>query len=161
MQDCADQVESAIRSGKKILIYGDYDLDGISATAVMVRALTELNKHVNAGMTVDYFLPKRFDEGYGFSDNSVNRLLQLDDLPEMIITVDCGVTADKHIKILKEKGIEVVVTDHHEKSEGFPEGVPLIDPKIDNNEDNKILAGVSVALKLVQALGAKMGMPNL
>lgn len=162
MEEVASAVEAAIRGGKRITIYGDYDLDGISATVVMMRGLREIDKHINAGMSVDYFLPKRFSESYGFSEKSVNRLLASDNVPEVIITVDCGITAAKDIKRLQSEGIEVIVTDHHAKSEGLPDGIPMIDPEAEDELGaNSILAGVGVALKLIQCLGGRLGLPNL
>ena len=162
MEQVADSVEAALKAGKKILIFGDYDLDGVSATAVMMRGLRAIDKHINAGMTVDYFLPSRFSEGYGLTEKSVSRLLEMDDLPDLIISVDCGITASKEIGRLKEAGIDVVVTDHHEKSENIPTDIPLIDPEAEDADNpNAILAGVSVALKLVQCLGCRLGLPNV
>ena len=161
MEQVANAVEAALKAGKKILVFGDYDLDGISATAVMMRGLREIDKHINAGMTIDYFLPSRFSEGYGLTEKSVSRLLKMDTLPDLIISVDCGVTAAKEIARLKEAGIDVVITDHHEKSENMPTDVPLIDPEAEDADNpNAILAGVSVALKLVQCLGSRLGLPN-
>lgn len=162
MEDLANSVENAIRNNKRILIYGDYDLDGISAIAVMMLGLKEINRHANANFTVDFFIPDRFNEGYGLSEASLNRLLKKETLPEFIITVDCGITSDKEIKFLKSKGIEVVVTDHHEKSDGYPKEVCLIDPKAQNDQtDDANLAGVGVALKLICVLGSRFGMPNM
>ena len=124
------------------LIYGDYDIDGISATVVMMRGLMAIDKHINSGMQVDYFLPSRFEEGYGITEKSLERLLKLDPLPELIITVDCGITASKEIEILKSKGIDVVVTDHHEKSENQPKDIALIDPEAEEGDGpNSILSG--------------------
>ena len=162
MEKLVNVVEAAMKDGKRILIYGDYDIDGISATCVMMRGLREIDKHINSGMQVDYFLPSRFEEGYGITEKSLERLIKLDPLPELIITVDCGVTAAKEINALKEHGIDVVVTDHHEKSENIPTEVPLVDPKAEDKENaNSILAGVSVALKFIQALGGRLGLPHV
>lgn len=162
MDALADKVEEAIKSGKRILIYGDYDLDGISATAVMLRGLRELDKHSNVGMTLDYFIPDRFSEGYGFSEEAINRMLANHEKPDLIISVDCGVTAANEIKLLRENEIDVVITDHHEKSDNFPTDVELIDPAAEENDNsNKILAGVGVALKLICVLSTRFGMPNM
>ena len=162
MEQVADAVENAVRAGHRILIYGDYDLDGISATVVMMRGLSAIDKHINAGMTVDYFLPKRFSEGYSLSEDSVNRLLEMDPLPQTIITVDCGITSAPYIETLKSHGIDVVVTDHHEKSGDIPVGIAMADPEAeDGDSPDKILAGVGVALKLIQSLGGRLGLPHL
>ena len=162
MEELANSVEAAIRAGKKITVYGDYDLDGISATVVMMRGLRELDKHINAGMTVDYFLPSRFKEGYGITEKSLERFLAKENLPEFVITVDCGITCNSEIQALRDKGIDVVVTDHHAKSDNYPQDVCAIDPEAqDNQDENANLAGVGVALKLIDCLGSRMGMPNL
>ena len=161
METLVAQVEAACKAGKRILIYGDYDIDGISATCVMLRGLAAIDKHINSGMSLDYFLPSRFDEGYGITEKSLERLLQLDPLPEMIITVDCGITAKKEVKILQEHGIDVVITDHHEKSDEVPANVAMIDPEAEDTQGpNAILAGVSVALKFIQCLGSRLGLPH-
>ena len=98
---------------------------------------------------------------YGFTEKSLERLLKLDPLPELIITVDCGITASKEIEILKSKGIDVVVTDHHEKSDNQPKDIALIDPEAEEGDGpNSILAGVSVALKFIQCLGSRLGLPH-
>ncbi len=162
MDSLADKIEKSMRCGDRILIYGDYDLDGLSSIVVMLRGLAAIDKHVNAGMKLDYFLPKRFEEGYGLTDKSVARLLDTKTHPNLIITVDCGVTANKEIQILKNAGIDVVVTDHHEKSSNYPDDVELIDPKAEESDNpNKILAGVGVALKLIQVLCTRFGLPNI
>ncbi len=162
MEAVADAVEAAIRGGKRITIYGDYDVDGITATVVMIRGLREIDKHINADMTVDYFLPSRFNESYGFSEKSVKRLLSQETIPEVIITVDCGITAAKEIRTLQENGIDVIVTDHHSKSEDTPEGIAMIDPEAEAEDGpNSILAGVGVALKLIECLGGRLGLAHL
>lgn len=162
MEDVVNVVEQAIRGSKHILIYGDYDLDGISSIAVMILGLKAINEHAKSQMQLDYFIPDRFEEGYGFSDASIERMIASKAKPDLIITVDCGITADREIKILEKKGINFVVTDHHEKSDNFPIDNYVIDPKAQENEvESANLAGVGVALKLIQVLGSRFGMPHV
>ncbi|MDM8288524.1 single-stranded-DNA-specific exonuclease RecJ [Slackia piriformis] len=148
-----DALEKAVRSGKHILVFGDFDLDGISSTAVMTRALRELG-----AAQVTPFIPLRFEEGYALTPAAMERALKHE--PDVIVTVDCGISCKHEVAQLVADGIEVVVTDHHEPSDLVPEGVPVCDPKI-GDCPSCILAGVGVSLKVVQALGARFGMPHL
>ncbi|MDO5329617.1 MAG: single-stranded-DNA-specific exonuclease RecJ [Coriobacteriia bacterium] len=149
MEEVADAVETAIRAEKSILIYGDYDLDGMSATTVMLRGIREIMKYMAYDFKLDYFIPDRFSEGYGLSEKSIARMPECD----VVITVDCGITSKHEVELLREKGIDVIITDHHKPGDSIPEGVPLVDP---NNE----LAGVGVALKLIQSLCTRFGIPH-
>ena len=134
----------------------------MSSTAVMMRGLREIDKHINAGMTLDYFIPSRFDEGYGLSEKAIKRLCQEKQRPDLIITVDCGVTSDNEIKLLNNMGVDVVVTDHHAKSDNYPQNCLLIDPEAnDEGSEDANLAGVGVALKLICVLCGRLGMPHI
>lgn len=150
MEEVANTVEAAIRAEKSILIYGDYDLDGMSATTVMLRGLNEIKRYMGYEFELDYFIPDRFSEGYGISEESLKRIPDC----EFMITVDCGISCHDEIEQLKSRGIDVVVTDHHERGDTLPE-VVFCDP-----EDTK-LAGVGVALKLIQSLGTRFGIPHM
>lgn len=155
MEQGVDMLESAIRQNERIVVYGDFDLDGISATTVMTRAIRKL------GGSAYPFIPKRFDEGYGITQASIERLLTLS--PDLVVTVDCGISCANEVDILLDKGIKVVVTDHHEPSENTPNNadVPVIDPKAEESNPSAVLAGVGVALKVVQALGSRFAKPYL
>lgn len=153
MQDVVDGLESAIRDGKRILVFGDFDLDGISATTTLTRGLRTL------GAETIPFVPRRTDEGYGLTEAAIERFL--DKNPDVVVTVDCGIACRDEVKILQHHGIEVFITDHHEPADLVPVDVPVCDPKIDPACPSSILAGVGVALKLVQALGARFGQPHL
>ncbi|MCQ2751627.1 MAG: single-stranded-DNA-specific exonuclease RecJ, partial [Coriobacteriales bacterium] len=153
MSQACDQVFSAIVNNKKILIFGDFDVDGITATCVLVRAFREF------GCDPLYMLPNRNVEGYGLSDIAVEKILELN--PDIVITVDCGISCAKQIDVLLEHGIEVCVTDHHEADEDYPKNVVVANPKLDKNCPSFNLAGVSVALKLVILLGEKFNKPDL
>ena len=104
------------------------------------------------------FIPLRFEEGYGLSQAAIDRASACN--PDMVVTVDNGIAAKNEVEILKERGIDVVITDHHEPADLVPVGVPVVDPKCDDNPSS-ILAGAGVALKVVQAVGSRFGKPNL
>ena len=140
LSEAADALEAAIRRGDHILVFGDFDLDGISATTVMTRGLREFGAHVTP------FIPRRFEEGYAITPAAIERLSQVN--PDFLVTVDCGIACKAEVRLLQERGIEVAITDHHEPSDLVPEGVPVADPKCDSACPSAILAGVGVALKL-------------
>ncbi|MCL2437835.1 MAG: single-stranded-DNA-specific exonuclease RecJ [Coriobacteriia bacterium] len=166
MEDVVTRLDAALTNDEHICVFGDFDLDGISATALMVRALRKLG-----ATQVSYLIPKRIGEGYGLSANSVPKLLSL--APDLVVTVDNGVSADAEIKILQDAGIDVVVTDHHEPGDNLPKGIPILNPKMDPDygkqqmvegypeETAFELSGAAVALKLVQALGVRRLKPLL
>jgi single-stranded-DNA-specific exonuclease len=153
LTEVADELEAAIRARRRIMVYGDFDVDGLSATAVMLRALASL------GVQADYLIPHRMDEGYGLTPASLERILAQN--PEFLLTVDCGISAAPEIARLLSCGIRVAVTDHHEPGNDLPRGVALADPKLEPNAPCGILAGVGVALKLVALLGGRFGKPEL
>lgn len=147
-----DALEEALLRDDHILVFGDFDLDGISATTVLTRGLREF------GARVTPFIPRRFEEGYGLSEAAVARACSLN--PDLIVTVDCGISCKDEVARLLEMGMRVVITDHHEAAEQVPVGVPLADPKTSDDCPSAILAGVGVALKVVQALGGRRGKPH-
>lgn len=151
--EVADALEEALRARKHVVVFGDFDLDGISATTVLTRGLRAL------GGFATPFIPLRFEEGYGLTKAAYERLKKLD--PDFIVTVDCGISCKNEVAAIVADGIPVAVTDHHEAADLVPEGVPVADPKLDPACESSILAGVGVALKLVQILGARMGYPHL
>lgn len=153
MQQGADVIEAAVRARKRIVVFGDFDLDGISATTVLTRGLRAL------GADAVPIIPKRFEEGYGLTAASIARAKTFD--PALIVTVDCGISCRDEVAEILAAGIDVVVTDHHEPGSCVPEGVPVVDPKCDASCPSAVLAGVGVALKMVQVLGGRLGMPHL
>ena len=120
MKEAADRIEAAIRDGRRILVFGDFDLDGISATTVLTRGLRAL------GADAVPLIPKRFEEGYGLTAASIARAESHD--PSLIVTVDCGISCRDEVNAVLADGIDVVVTDHHEPGAAVPEGVPVADP---------------------------------
>lgn len=153
MTAVVDKLEQAIRENKRILVFGDFDLDGISATTVLTRALRVL------GADTTPFIPRRFEEGYGLSEAALERAASYH--PDLIVTVDCGIACRSEVAHVLERGYDVVVTDHHEPSDAVPENVPIVDPKCEPGNSSAVLAGVGVVLKVVQATGARFGQPHL
>ena len=152
LSDVADKVEAAIRAGKRILVFGDFDVDGITATTVSVRGLRAL------GADVCGLIPHRYNEGYALSQAAVERGMQMS--PDLIMTVDCGISCADEVSWMLEQGIDVCITDHHEPGEKVPSGVPVADPKLDHDCPSCDLAGVGVALKLLTILGERFGKPD-
>ena len=153
MQAVADALECAIRNKRRILVFGDFDVDGISATALMIRGLAAL------GVQADFLIPHRIDEGYGLTENALVRIYEKD--PEVVLTVDCGIAARAEVDELIAHGIEVLVTDHHEPSDSVPTAIPVADPKLVEDSPATILAGAGVALKLMALLGQRFDKPGL
>lgn len=140
-----EKINKHIASNSKILIYGDYDVDGITATATLYDYLKK------RGVNVSYFLPNRYIDGYGLNIETLDKVLEKD-IPDLIITVDCGITAKNEVEYVKSKNIDIIITDHHESDGSLPDCL-IINPKISNSYPFKCLCGAGVALKLVQALG--------
>ncbi len=155
IKEVAERVRTAIENHERICVFGDYDLDGISATALALRGLRA------CGGNVEAILPRRLEDGYGLTPAAVERILAK--RPNLVLTVDCGISAAPEITLLREQGLDVVVTDHHEPGDLLPQGIAIANPKLDANysDDGSQLAGAGVALKLVQAVSQSMGKPAL
>lgn len=152
MSGAVERVAAAVTGGERICVFGDFDLDGISASAVCARGLAAMGADVVA------LVPHRFTEGYGLSDAAISRMLEHH--PSLMVTVDCGISSAVEVALLAEGGVDTVITDHHEPSGLVPESIPVVDPKLDPNCASRDLAGAGVALKLVQAVGARLGYPD-
>ena len=150
----ADRVERAVRAGEVIAVFGDFDVDGMSSTCLLTLALREL------GAEVHPYIPRRFGEGYGLSAEALERVVE-GCHPSLIVTVDNGIAAADEVRMVRARGIDVVVTDHHEPADLVPEGIPVCDPKLDHDCPSCDLAGAGVALKLVHELGRRFGTPEL
>lgn len=145
MQKLVDRINFAVNNNEKILIFGDYDVDGVSATAILVRFFATQN------VTVDYYLPNRYVDGYGLTNDTIDKVKKLYD-PKLIITVDCGIACAKEVEYAKTLGIDIVVTDHHDIQGGIPNTI-VVDPKLEGqNYPFNALCGTGVAFKVVQAL---------
>ena len=145
MDRAVAHINKALARGEKITIFGDYDADGVTSTAVLYMYLKE------KGAEVDYYIPDRIDEGYGMNTAALDRIRASG--TTLIITVDTGVTAVEETEYAKSLGLEIIVTDHHECKSEVPDCVAVIDPKQEECPyPYKELAGVGVAFKLVTAL---------
>ena len=144
MDKAIDRIEKAIKEKEKIIIYGDYDADGITSTVILKRFFKDRN------IELDTYIPNRLDEGYGLNKKAVEKITK--DGYTLMITVDCGITSIEEVDYAKELGLDIVITDHHETLDKLPNGVAVVDCK---REDNKypfqLLAGCGVAFKLIQA----------
>lgn len=149
MKPACDRILRAVNDGERILIYGDYDADGITATAILTLFLRKINADV------DYLIPDRVTEGYGISEAMIGEIKLLN--PNLIVTVDCAVANIDEISDLSRLGIDVVVTDHHEVKSELPEAVAVVCAKRKDSEyPFSQLCGAGIALKLVQAICALM-----
>jgi single-stranded-DNA-specific exonuclease len=145
MEQAVDRIVGAISGKEKILVYGDYDVDGTNGTALLWTFLKGL------GAEVYYHIPDRVKEGYGVSEAGIERARQLG--IQLMVTVDCGITALKQVERAREFGIEVIICDHHEPGDAVPEALAVLDPLLPACKyPFKDLCGCSVAFKLVQAL---------
>jgi single-stranded-DNA-specific exonuclease len=149
MHRAVDRIRAAIDRNELITVYGDYDVDGISATAVVIRALRSL------GARADYYLPNRLTEGYGLSMAGVEQVLQRG--TTLMITVDCGIGSCREVARAAAGGCDVIVTDHHEPHGELPRAGAVCNPKLGGYPDPD-LAGVGVALKLCQGIAAAAGL---
>jgi single-stranded-DNA-specific exonuclease len=151
MRGAVEAIEDARQRSLRVLIHGDYDADGLTATAMLSDALKKL------GLDVTCFIPNRFKDGYGFNPPAVEvaRAMKAD----LIVTVDCGISSFEACREAAQAGMGVVVTDHHEPlvEDGrprLPEAIAVINPKV-SSPDLSVLSGAGVALKMVQALGER------
>ena len=144
----AEAILAAIRAGRKIVVFGDYDCDGICATAILVKTLRAF------GADVAPFLPERLREGYGMSEVSVARMLSENPGVSLVVTVDNGINSVENVAFLKEKGVEVVVTDHHLPGETLPDCV-VVNPKVSHPEVFENLCGAGVAFLLANELATR------
>jgi single-stranded-DNA-specific exonuclease len=146
MEVAARRIRQAVERGQKIAVYGDYDVDGISATAILLRCLTLL------GASPEFYVPDRLEEGYGLNAAAIRKLAEAG--TQLLVTVDCGITAVEEIALARNLGMEVIVTDHHEAGEIVPSGATLIDPKLPGCVyPFRELSGAGLALKLAWAIG--------
>ncbi len=151
MEIVVDRILKAIKDNEKVIIYGDYDADGITSVTVLKCFLEK------RGLAVSSYIPNRLDEGYGLNNEAIKKIY--DDGFRLMITVDCGISGIKEVDYANSLGIEVLVTDHHEPAEILPKALAVMDAK---RKDNKYpfnqLAGVGVVFKLIQAISIKMGL---
>lgn len=155
MQKAVARLKTALEKNERVVIYGDYDIDGLSATTLLLDALATFGFS-----NLDAFIPNRFVEGYGLTMGAVDKLKAMD--AELIVTVDCGSLSHAEIAYASTLGVDTIVTDHHNVADTPPPAVAAINPKFPGHDyPFRDLAGVGVAFKLVQAMQREFsGMPD-
>ena len=151
MPKAVDRILQAINTHEKTIIYGDYDVDGITSITVLKSFLKD------RGLEVGTYIPNRLEEGYGLNNGAIKKIAS--ENYTLMITVDCGITSVEEIEIAKNLGIDTVITDHHEPADKIPNALAVVDCKRkDNNYEFRELAGVGVVFKLTQAISIKLGL---
>lgn len=153
MDKAVERLVTAHKNGERVVIYGDYDIDGLTASTVLIDSFEKF------GIDASVFIPNRFVEGYGLSSTALEKIA--DAGGQLVVTVDCGSLSHKEIDHANSLGLDVIVTDHHSVAETMPAAVAVINPKRSGHDYPFIdLAGVGVAFKLVQALQTRLeGLP--
>ena len=146
MDAAVARIRAAIEAKERILVFGDYDCDGICATAIMVLYLR------SQGADVRYHIPRRAD-GYGLSEDAIELVVGAH-LPDLMITVDCGITSCVEVEYAQDLGVDVIVTDHHEPQDEVPDCI-VVNPKLGHTDGLRNLCGAAVAMKVVEALAGK------
>jgi len=145
MQKTLERINKALEKQEHIVVYGDFDSDGVTSTSLMYKTLSHI------GANVGYYIPDRSDEGHGLNKAAVCRLIS-SKKAKIILTVDCGISNLSEVKLAQGFGTDVIITDHHEPLEELPDAYSIINPKMLDNDRIRQLAGVGVAFKLAQAL---------
>jgi len=154
MAAATQRVIDALTSKQQIVIYGDYDVDGTCSTALLVMFLREL------GASVEYYIPNRVKEGYGITPHGIDFAKSLN--TSLMISVDCGITANEEVLYANSLGIDVIICDHHQPKDHLPEAFAILDPlKPCCNYPFKYLSGAGVAFKLAQGISDKIGKKDL
>ena len=152
LRKAAARLLEAVDQGEQIIVYGDYDVDGVTATAMMVEVLQSF------GGVVEPYIPNRFDEGYGLNEEAIINLVK-ERAARVIITVDCGIRSPHEARVAKSLGVDLIISDHHYPQGELPAGYAVICPKQEGDPyPYKDLAGVGVAYKIVQGLFLLKGM---
>ena len=151
MEIAVKRIIKAIENKEKVIIYGDYDVDGITSVTVLKSFLEE------RGINVAEYIPNRLEEGYGLNKKAVKEIAE--QKYTLMITVDCGISAIEEVEYANSLGIETIITDHHEPGNELPKALAVIDAKRkDNTYPFRNLAGVGVVFKLIQALSIELGL---
>jgi len=148
MEKAVEKILRAINNNERILIYGDYDVDGLTSVALLFTILRKFTTNLY------YYIPNRFQEGYGLNEEAIDILFKNN--IKLIITVDCGINSISEIEKANNYSINVIVTDHHQPQKSLPSALAIINPKCDTNYPFKELAGVGVSFKVAQALYSKL-----
>ncbi len=150
MEGAVRRIQEAIHNKQKILIFGDYDADGVLSVVMLLRALRSL------GADTDYYIPDRLREGYGIKEDHIK--IALERRAGLVITVDCGIKSIPFAQKARQEGIDLIVTDHHRPGDELPDAVAILNPTLENSGyPDKSLTGVGVVFKLLQALFKREG----
>lgn len=153
MLPAVHRLMEAFDHGEKIVVYGDYDVDGVTATALLVQVLKEY------GADVEGYIPNRFEEGYGLNVEALETIRAAG--VNLVITVDCGIRSPDEVDFARSIGLDIIITDHHEPKKDLPKAVAVICPKqADDEYPEKDLAGVGLAYKIAEALNKTTPFPN-
>ncbi len=145
MEKAVIRLSHAIKNKERVVIFGDYDVDGVTSSAILIRFLKEL------GLEVTSYIPHRLEEGYGLNPNAIKKLSQTG--VDLIITVDCGISSVEEVRLANSLGIDVIITDHHQVPKELPPAIAILNPKRwDCRFPFKELAGVGVVFNLIRAL---------
>jgi single-stranded-DNA-specific exonuclease len=145
MEAVVERITHALKAAQPIAVYGDYDVDGVTATALLVQALTAM------GAAVQPYIPNRFDEGYGLNNDALDQLKARG--AQLVITVDCGIRSPREGQHAKDIGLDLIISDHHHPVQGdLPLAAAIINPKQPGDEYPENLAGVGIAFKIGEAL---------
>ena len=151
MEMAVNRIIEAINNKEKTIIYGDYDVDGITSITVLKKFLNE------RGLDVDYYIPNRLEEGYGLNKEAIEEIAKKG--YKLMITVDCGISGVEEVELANSLGIEKIITDHHEQLDVLPNAYAIINPKRrDNTYPFRGLAGVGVVFKVIQAISMKLNL---
>ncbi len=153
MDKATERLAQAVRGREKILIYGDYDVDGTTSVAILHTFLEEF------GVDVDFYIPHRFKEGYGINKEGIEHAININ--ADLIVSVDCGITAVEETEQAKEHGIDMIICDHHNVGDTIPDAVAVLDPKREDCEyPFEGLSGAGVGFKLIQGTTTKLGLSS-
>jgi single-stranded-DNA-specific exonuclease len=152
MHEAVQRIEKALNNNEKILVYGDYDVDGTTAVSLVYTFLKSMYSDV------DFYIPDRYEEGYGISYKSID--FAAENSFSLVIVLDCGIKAVEKIKYAREKNIDYIIADHHRPGDIIPDAVAVLDPKrLDSKYPYDELSGCGVGFKLIQAIAQTKGIP--
>lgn len=151
MDKAVERIIKAINNQEKVMIYGDYDVDGITSITVLKKFLEE------RGLKTGHYIPNRLEEGYGLNENAIRLIAE--QKYTLMITVDCGISGIEEVELANQLGIETIITDHHEQSESLPNAYAIINAKRkDSQYPFRGLAGCGAVFKLIQAISLRLGL---
>ena len=152
MEKAVERIGEAISDDQKILVYGDYDVDGTTSVALIYLFLQEIHENI------DFYIPDRYHEGYGVSEKGIEYARE--NKVDLIIALDCGIKAIEKVQYAKDHGIDFIICDHHNPGDEIPPAVAVLDPKrSDCNYPYKELSGCGVGFKLAQGYAQRNGIP--